>query len=187
YFRSMGDEIVKNKKRIRKEMSILRNEVSAEQKKIFDKSICKQLRRLAIERNVNVVHSYLPMGSEVNVLPLIQEFLESGIQVVCPKTLPNRILENRVLKSLDDLEEGIMHTFHPKAPDLYTGQYDLIIVPGLAFDERKYRVGYGGGYYDGFLSEHNEALKAGVFYPFQKVDQVPTESHDLALDVILTP
>ena len=183
----MGDEIVNNKKRIRTEMSQLRNEIGTKQKVIWDKSICEQISRLTTERNVKVVHSYLPMGSEVDVLPLIREFLKLEIRVVCPKTLPSRKLENRVLKSLDDLEEGIMHTFHPKTPDIYTGDYDLIIVPGLAFDERKYRVGYGGGYYDGFLSEHNEALKAGVFYPFQKVDQVPTESHDLALDVILKP
>ncbi|MFT4755084.1 MAG: 5-formyltetrahydrofolate cyclo-ligase, partial [Salibacteraceae bacterium] len=67
------------------------------------------------------------------------------------------------------------------------GHYDLIIVPGLAFDNQNFRVGYGGGYYDGFLANQNEALKVGVFYGFQEVESVPTESHDLVLDSIITP
>ena len=69
--------------------------------------------------------------------------------------------------------------------DRFNGRYDLIIVPGLAFDNRNYRVGYGGGYYDNFLVMQPESFKVGIFYPFQKVDVVPVEPHDICLDTIL--
>ncbi|MFT4755203.1 MAG: 5-formyltetrahydrofolate cyclo-ligase [Salibacteraceae bacterium] len=183
----MDDEITKAKKTLRTEMRNERSSVNSEIKEFWDASICKQLSDIIAERDIKVVHTYLPMGSEVNLLPLIQKILDSGIEVFCPKTLPNRVLENRVLVSLDELEEGPMKTFHPKEVNVYEGHYDLIIVPGLAFDNQNFRVGYGGGYYDGFLANQNESLKAGVFYGFQEVASVPKESHDLSLDVIITP
>jgi 5-formyltetrahydrofolate cyclo-ligase len=55
----------------------------------------------------------------------------------------------------------------------------------LAFDAANYRLGYGGGYYDGFLRQHPEAYKLGICYPFQKVKQVPLEAHDVRLDAVL--
>ena len=66
-----------------------------------------------------------------------------------------------------------------------TGKYDLIIVPGLSFDESNFRLGYGGGYYDNFMSQHLDARKIGIFYPFQKIEKVPVEAHDLKLDEVL--
>ena len=54
----------------------------------------------------------------------------------------------------------------------------------MSFDEYNYRLGYGAGYYDNFLVNHPNALKVGIFYPFQKVDKVPTEPHDVKLDEI---
>ena len=56
----------------------------------------------------------------------------------------------------------------------------------MAFDDSKYRLGYGGGYYDGFLANQPLALKVGVFYSFQEVAEVPKEAHDLHLDRIVT-
>ena len=183
----MDDDITKAKKALRIEMRNERSTLNVDIKELGDASICKQLLDIIAERDIKAVHSYLPMGSEVDVLPVIKGLLKMGLKVVCPKTLPKRKLENRVLISLSDLEEGPMKTFHPKQSNIYTGNYDLIIVPGLAFDSNNFRVGYGGGYYDGFLAENKEALTVGVFYEFQKVDNVPRESHDLALDMIFTP
>jgi 5-formyltetrahydrofolate cyclo-ligase len=99
--------------------------------------------------------------------------------------LPARTLENRILTSLQDLETGIKGTQHPALPNIYNGNYDLIIVPGLAFDAQRYRLGYGGGYYDNFLVAQPKAFKVGIFYPFQQVAAVPKEAHDVCLDSII--
>jgi 5-formyltetrahydrofolate cyclo-ligase len=91
------------------------------------------------------------------------------------------------LKSLDELESGVYGTSHPINGVEYFGDYDLIIVPGLAFDDRNQRLGYGGGYYDDFMKQYPHAHKLGICYPFQKVKQVPVELHDLKIDDVLYP
>lgn len=64
--------------------------------------------------------------------------------------------------------------------------FDVIIVPMLGFDEKRHRIGYGGGYYDMFLASQPRAKKIGVCYEAGRVEQIPAESHDVALDMIIT-
>jgi len=65
-------------------------------------------------------------------------------------------------------------------------EFDVIIVPMLGFDAALHRVGYGGGYYDKFLATQPQAQKIGVCYEAGKVEHIPVQSHDIALDVIIT-
>lgn len=173
------------KNALRKSMLEKRNGIDLEFKKNYDNTVCAQLKSIILENNFKVVHAYIPMANEIDIAPLLKQLLALKITVVCPKTCPARVLENRVLHSLNELETGIKGTKHPAAATIYHGQYDLVIVPGLAFDARKFRLGYGGGYYDNFLNSQSSALKVGIFYPFQKVPQVPTESHDVCLNEII--
>jgi 5-formyltetrahydrofolate cyclo-ligase len=176
-----------NKAQLRKEMLGKRALISLETKKVWDHEICKELIRLIELRGARVVHTYIPFLSEIDIRPMIEYCLSRDIKVVAPKTLKGRQLENRILSSLSDLETGIMGTLHPAKPEVYTGTYDFIIVPGLAIDNSKFRLGYGGGYYDNFLINCAGAFKVGIYYPFQLVDKVPTESHDVALDAVFIP
>lgn len=178
--------IIAQKKQLRKTNLDKRDALSRKVRQELSSSICKQLWDMIIRYNSRVIHSYLPMGSEVNVAPLLQTALENGIKVVVPKTLKKRQMQNLILQDLNDMEQGIFNTYHPRNAKEYNGNYDLIIVAGLAFDRRGFRVGYGGGYYDTFLATQTEAFKAGVCYPFQMIDQVPTEEHDIMLDCILS-
>ena len=177
--------IIEIKKSLRKEMLRKRNDLAPAIKAAYDQKICENLASVVQKIHAKTVHAYIPMAGEIDIRPLLHYLLENDIQVVCPKTLPKRQLENRVLTSLDDLETGIMGTLHPKEPLVYKGSFDLIVVPGLAYDQEKYRLGYGGGYYDGFLGLHPKSLKVGIFYKFQQVDQVPREAHDLRLDELI--
>jgi len=152
----------------------------------YDNWICEELEKLIIKNNFKTVHTYLSMGKEINITPLLEKLLANSITVFTPKILPKRQLENRVLTSLNDIEKGVFGTTHSSNTEEYKGEFDLIIIPGLAFDNNNYRLGYGGGYYDNFLINHPKALKVGIFYPNQKVDKVPTENHDLQLDQILS-
>ncbi len=177
--------IIEQKKELRKQMLIERAQLNASFKSKYDFWICSELNKIVLECNYKTVHAYLPMGKEIDISPLIDTLLQKNITIICPKTLPKRKLENRILTSLKDIEQGVFGTTHPANPNEYKGEIDLIILPGLAFDENNYRMGYGGGYYDNFLINHPESKKVGIFYPFQKVKKVPTENHDLALDQIL--
>jgi len=61
----------------------------------------------------------------------------------------------------------------------------LVIVPGLVFDIRGYRIGYGGGYYDKFLSRERQHPTVALCYSFQLVDAIPTEEWDVPVDLVL--
>ncbi|GGG89046.1 5-formyltetrahydrofolate cyclo-ligase [Polaribacter pacificus] len=177
--------IVEEKKALRAAMYKARARNKSSFKKKYDLEICKQLEAIIKAKNAGVIHAYLPMGKEIDIRPLLQNLLAANVKVITPKTLPKRQLLNLVLHSLDEVEQGVFGTSHPANSSEYTGTYDLIIVPGLAFDENNYRLGYGGGYYDTFLEQHPNAFKVGIFYPFQKVAKVPIEPHDVSLDQIL--
>lgn len=173
------------KKELRKEMLAKRDAMASDEKETYDAGICAQIEAIINERDIKVVHTYLPMGSEINIAPLIEKMLAAGITVVNPKALKQRKLQNLVLKSLDELEGGIYGTQHPAGNVEYTGDFDLFIIPGLAFDKNNYRLGYGSGYYDTYLVTQPNAYKLGICYPFQVVDRVPTEAHDVQLDKVI--
>ena len=173
------------KKSLRQKMIFERTKLSNSFKQKYDDWICESLLEIILEKKLKVIHCFLPMEYEINIFPLIKTLLQKGITVVNPKTLPKRQLEHLVLKDLKELEKGVFGTVHPKGNNAYQGNYDLIIIPGLAFDENKNRLGYGGGYYDNFIVHHPQAIKIGIYYPFQKVDKIPVESHDITLDEIL--
>jgi len=177
--------ILQQKKILRQKMLINRASLETSFKKDYDLWICKQLELLIDTHNYKTIHAYLPMGKEIDIAPLLTNLLDKNITVVTPKTLPKRKLENRILTSLTAIEKGVFGTTHPANPTEYSGDYDLIIIPGLAFDSNNYRLGYGGGYYDNFLVNHPKAYKIGIFYPEQLVEKVPTEAHDLCLDEVL--
>ena len=177
--------IKEQKMALRQLMFLERSKIEPLRKAKYDQFIGEQLLSLILKNEYEVVHAYIPMGQEIDIAPLLQELLHNKITVVCPKALSARVLENRILTSLNDLETGIKGTKYPASLKVYEGTYDLIIVPGLAFDHQKYRLGYGGGYYDGFLATQPQAHKVGIFYPFQQVVEVPREAHDVFLDEIL--
>ena len=178
-------EIINQKQQLRKEMLIKRAKLNLSYRIAYDLWICNELEQIISDKNCKVVHAYLPMGKEINIIPLIEGLLSKNITVVIPKTLPKRKLENRILTSLTAIEKGVFGTTHPSNPDEYRGSLDFIIVPGLAYDKTKYRLGYGGGYYDNFLVQHPKSYKIGIFYPAQQVENVPIETHDYCLDKLL--
>jgi len=177
--------IVVEKKAVRIAIKLQRDSIELECKSAYDALICKELEQLIIDRNCQVVHAYIPMGNEIDIKPLLEKLLQNNTTVVVPKTLKKRKLEHLVLESFSNLEAGVYGTSHPKNGTVFTGEIDLVIVPGLAFDTENYRLGYGGGYYDTFLAEHSKAYTVGIGYPFQKVNSVPKEVHDACLSTVL--
>ncbi|MBX2905992.1 MAG: 5-formyltetrahydrofolate cyclo-ligase [Taibaiella sp.] len=174
------------KNAIRKELLQLRDSLDLNQKARLDLEICDRLFSVIRRRNAGVIHSYLPFGSEPDINPLLQQLLDAGLTVVCPKSLAKRTIQNLVLSSLDELEEGRFGTKHPAGGNEYTGSIDLYIVPGIAFDDGCYRLGYGSGYYDAWFSANPEGYKVGICYPFQRILALPNEEHDIPLNEIIS-
>ena len=87
-----------------------------------------------------------------------------------------------------ELSPGRFGILEPSAEaPVPSGGWNIIIVPGVAFDRNGGRLGRGRGYYDRFLAQHREVFRAGVCFDEQVIASVPCESHDLRMDALVTP
>ena len=175
---------VQPKNELRKQMLIKRKMLNGIYKNEYDSFICNYLWNIIVKKEYKNIHCYIPMDTEINLIPLIKKMLIYRMTVITPKALSGGRMENLILDSLEDLENGIFGTKHPKNGKQFTGKYDLIIVPGLAFTTDNWRLGYGGGYYDRFLINYPGTYKIGICYPFQRLQQIPLEEHDVQLDEV---
>lgn len=174
-----------NKLEWRKKLKALRNDLSPSEIGERSSVIMEKVWSLLRVNNVKTIHTYLPIGSEVRTELLIEKAIHHQCKIIVPKTLSNRKLKHLIFSSFDDLVEGKYGTKYPENEKEFEGEFDAIIVPALGFDEKKYRLGYGSGYYDVFLNQYSRALKIGVGFDFQKVDSIPIEPHDVALDEVV--
>jgi 5-formyltetrahydrofolate cyclo-ligase len=90
----------------------------------------------------------------------------------------------------DDLEVGAFGILEPKkkyAEEINPKNIDLAIVPGVVFDKRMNRIGYGAGFYDEYLKLlRPECVKIGLAYDFQVKEKIPFDDHDIRMDIIVT-
>ena len=152
-------------------------------------AICSQLLAMPAYVIARTIHCYLPMRSEVDTRPLIADALARGKGVIVPVVVPKADeLAHAWLESLsaDALEPGSFGTSNPRqGRPASSGDWDLTIVPLLAFDRRGYRLGYGKGYYDRLLAADRTGT-IGMAFAVQEMSTLPTEAHDVPLDWIVT-
>lgn len=138
-------------------------------------------------KNVDSLFLYVAMGSEVSTYSIAEAFFGKLDLFVpftaCGKMLPVRLDSLSRLKKTDKL--GNVYTASEITEDMLGKSIDVTIVPMLAFNNERYRVGYGGGYYDEFLSK-NATYKLGMAFDEQRCDDFVAEEHDVSLDVIVT-
>lgn len=152
-------------------------------KATLDQSIQKQV--LEISKEYEVISIFHAMHDEIDTLPIIEALLKANKTVACPIVIDG-IMRFAKINSLRDFKKGYFGIMEPT-----TGVYiepavfDFILVPLLAFNKSLYRVGYGGGYYDGFLKD-TQAFKLGLAYTFQEVECEFQKDYDIALDAVLT-
>ncbi len=109
-----------------------------------------------------------------------------GKTVLLPRVISDTEMELRLYSGEGDLQIGAFGILEPcgKPFDDYSS-IDLAIIPGMAFDKDCHRLGRGKGYYDRFLSRAHDIYKVGICFPFQLVDNVPTEETDIAMDEVI--
>ena len=149
-------------------------------------SATRSAKRSGIWLNAQSVFIYYSIGSEVATQRIIDAALKCGKAVYLPRCSKKGEMHAIRIASLDDLKPGMYLIPEPVGTDELQGAPDLTIAPGLAFDRRGGRMGYGGGYYDRFLANANTTA-AALAYTCQVIERVPTGAHDAPVNYIITP
>ena len=130
---------------------------------------------------------FLPIGSEVEVDKVFDKFISKGYNICLPCVIKKD--HPLVFKEWQQGMELIEESYKTKAPNESAKEVmpDVIIVPFLSFDDRGYRLGYGGGFYDRTIANiKTKVITIGVGFEGQKLPQVPTDEYDQTLDYIAT-
>ncbi len=158
----------------------------------LSKIITDNLKGLEEYQTSRIPLIYVSFRSEVDTHQLIRERLNSGLEVAIPKTdVTNRRLETYLLKNwgkgLRPGAYGILEPDVKVASLIRPSQIDMVVVPGSVFDRQCGRYGYGGGYFDRFLSiEAPQALRIGLAFSLQVLPEIPLKTHDQRMDIIVT-
>ena len=184
----------------RKEYLALRKSLSVEYKNKQNEKICARILEFLKDKEIDGVLSYASYKTEVDTWKVNVEIMKMGYKLYLPRTGFKDIqfygfdrvkTEADLRKKLRKNKYGIMdpmpdtvHKFRPKA-----GKNYLCLVPGVAFDKVKHRMGYGRGFYDSFLSEMAEKtgiIKVGISYDMCIFPEIPYDEHDVLMDYVLT-
>ena len=147
------------------------------------KILCEKILELEEYKRAKRILSFMNFGSEVEIERVNEKILKDGKKLYLP-----RVEKNGELSIVEYGKGFSIGSFGIREPigESYFGGLDLIITPGLAFDRKGNRVGYGKGYYDRVFSRYLEVLKIAPIYDIQLVEKVPTEKHDIKIDMIIT-
>ena len=175
------------KDKIRKQILEKRSSLSHEE---VDKKSELIIENLApYLKNAQNIMIFMDMKNEVRITKLIELYPEKNFFI--SKIVNSKNREMKINKYNEN--ELVLHKFgyyESSSDDFYDEKIlDIVVVPALAFDSSKNRIGFGGGYYDTFLNKVREKNKntlfIGVCYDFQMIEEVPIEGHDITLDLVI--
>ena len=131
------------------------------------------------------IYGYLPYNQEVRTIPMLERALADGKRVAVPKVYGEE-MKFIYLDDLSQVEIGYCNIPEPIADEpIADDPTALVLMPGLAFDEKGNRMGYGGGFYDKFLAAEPNHPTVALCYEFQIVKDLPTEEFDIPVDLVL--
>lgn len=177
------------KQKLRAESKLYRNELSSNEKAELDSKISDRLFNTWQYKSCEVLLTYVSTEIEVDTREIISRALADGKRVAVPRCIDStRLMDFYFIKDFDDLESGYMGVLEPipeKCEKMTDFSKGLCIVPALMFDLYGYRLGYGKGYYDRFLSNFcGETL--GICYNRCVREKLPHGKFDKCVERIIT-
>lgn len=177
------------KTNLRKQMKTRLEQLSDEKRVKYTGQLAEQLSNLVEWQQAKTIGITISIPPEISTYSIIELAWQEGKKVAVPKCYPKeKTMEFKFISSFDQLESVYSGLLEPVNGTETTAvnEMDLIIVPGLAFTKEGHRLGFGGGYYDRFLTTYKGNTLALAF-PFQLVDDLPMEMHDIPVQKIITP
>jgi 5-formyltetrahydrofolate cyclo-ligase len=176
--------MMNEKERVRNEINKLKESLSDDTAADLSQKICRRLIQTEAFQKANRIALYYSIKGEVETVSLIEEWHRTK-KIALP-VVSDRELLFYAFTGKENLTAGAFGTREPTLSELVTKEeIDLFILPGVAFDYHRNRMGRGKGYYDRFLSETDKPI-IGLCYGFQLKDHIPTEKHDKKMTLVIT-
>ena len=170
----------------------LRKEIREKKRAMTEADICRRSHILCekfIEseayKNANTIYGYLPYNQEVRTWDALQQALTDGKRVAVPKVYEDE-MKFIYITDFSQIDTGYCGIPEPIIDEpVAKDKTALVLMPGLAFDREGHRIGYGGGFYDRFLSDEPDHPTLALCYNFQVKDSLPTEEFDIPVDTVI--
>ena len=177
------------KKEIRAKILKMRQALPKEEVREKSLRIMRRIEETETFKNADNLLAYIDFRGEVATGTLIEKAWELGKKVYVPRVAGKEMDFYRIY-SFEDLEKGAYGILEPKKEfpvyEAGEGQTTLAILPGSVFDEKKNRVGYGGGFYDRYFEKRKDICRIAAAYEMQIVEEIETEEFDLPADYVTT-
>jgi 5-formyltetrahydrofolate cyclo-ligase len=178
------------KENLRARARMARAAVSADARSVAAAAVAERALAVPEVTGARTVLAYAASAEELDPAPLVSALRARGARVAYPRVCGPGALALHWCDDEAGLAPGYCGIAEPAAgsPEALTADFDLVLVPGTAFDESCGRLGMGGGFYDRLLTTlAPRALAVGLAFDEQVVAEVPTEVHDVALGLVITP
>lgn len=178
-----------SKKEIRKEMIAAFAQIDKEKHGEISRQLQERLFQSGLWQNAETIAVYLSMGDEWDTRKIVEQAFLDGKKVSVPKTIPDT--KELIFYELTSPTQTVQGNFGLEEPDVAITKpvdkdaIELLIVPGLAFTQNGYRVGFGGGYYDRYLTDFIHPT-ASLVYTNQFIDTFPIEPFDIPVNYLIT-
>jgi 5-formyltetrahydrofolate cyclo-ligase len=172
---------------LRARMRALRAAIPEGERRRLAQSVADRLFSLPTVAAARTVMVFASFGSEVPTDGIVARLNADGVTVLLPFIQEGELRASRFRPG----DRMIATTYGPGEPEgreaVNPADIDVVVTPGLAFDRRGHRLGYGGAYYDRYLPLlGSRALRVGIAFHQQLVDDVPAGDHDAPVDVVVT-
>ena len=174
-----------DKKELRAKIRELKRQMSPEEITTASEDLAQQFYTTSLYQNASTIYGYLPYNQEVRTVPMLEQALRDGKKVAVPKVYGDT-MQFHYITDFRRVAEGYAGLPEPIGDEpVASDSTALVLMPGLAFDKKGNRMGYGGGFYDKFLSEEPNHPTVALCYGFQMVDEIPVEEYDIPVDMVL--
>lgn len=180
------DPLALEKASQRTRLKAARDALTEAQRADFSARITRQLLALPPLQAARRVFVFISSGTEVQTHALVQQLLAEGREVAVPKIVGRTEMIACRLPQWAGLKPAQLGILTPEVTDPLDGHFDVVITPGLGFTEAGHRIGYGAGYYDRWFASHSVGHRIALAFEAQIVQSLPTDSHDLPVDAIVT-
>ena len=167
-----------NKKEIRLEAKRIKHNINFENISSFVQDKLYAINKIMC---CDCIMLYKALADEVSIEAIYKRLKSEG-KICC---FPVVVGKNIVIRKDDGFVKGAFDIYEPCGDIINPSDVDVVIVPGVAFDKKCNRLGRGGGFYDRFLV-HMSAFKIGVCPDSLLFDNIPSEQHDINVDMVVT-